>query len=126
MNQQDTSPFKGATWQQAASWLGDTLLQIGPSVENLCFDPNLVFTDTRAIKQHGIFIAITGERFDGHDFITSDLLSKVGGVVCSQAFFAQTKLKELQEKAIVVDDTIAAYGKLAGGWLKQLRSQTPI
>ena len=114
MNQVETSIFTKATWQQATGWLGDTLLRVGPSIEELSFDPSLVCTDTRSIKQQGIFVAIKGERFDGHDFITPELLDKVGGVVCSSAYFKQAKSDILMSKAIVVEDTLTAYGKIAG------------
>jgi UDP-N-acetylmuramoyl-tripeptide--D-alanyl-D-alanine ligase len=114
------------TWKQAAGWLGSELVQIGPSVEKLSFDPDLISTDSRSIKQQGVFVAIAGERFDGHDFITPELLSKVGGVVCSSAFYTRAKSERLKDKAIVVEDTLATYGKIASRWLEHLRSQTSI
>ena len=40
-----------------------------------------VVNDSRQVKQDDVYIAIVGERFDGHQFIDSDLLSKSSLIV---------------------------------------------
>ena len=67
-----------------------------------------VSKDTRTIREKDLYIAIKGERFDGHDFI-SDAISKGASIV----------LGDNEEKipdgviAVIANDTVEAIGKLA-------------
>ncbi len=63
-----------------------------------------VSIDTRSMKPGDLFIALRGERFDGHDFIEK-LPSSMSGVVTEQ-------LKDVHLPQIVVKDTYDALGKL--------------
>ncbi len=109
------------TWEQASKWLNDELVILAEDLKASTFYPQKIFSDTRSIPQQSSFIAIKGERFDGHNFIDSKLLSSVSAVICSQEHFFDVDSPELRSKAIVVKDTIRAYGKLASGWLAWLR-----
>ncbi len=43
-----------------------------------------VFTDSRKVEKEGLFIALTGDKFDGHDFIKSLEGKGVGAVIVSK------------------------------------------
>lgn len=67
-----------------------------------------VSTDSRKVDEHTLFIALKGEKFDGHSFI-KDVLDNGGAMVVSE-----TKIAGVDEKrVIVVEDTLKALGKLA-------------
>ena len=69
-----------------------------------------VTTDTRAITPNSLFIALSGERFDGHDFLET-ALKQGASLLCIE----RTKLGKLPAgaPAIAVDSTVAAYQALA-------------
>lgn len=67
-----------------------------------------VSTDSRRVDEHTLFIAIKGEKFDGHDFI-SDVLKKGVPLVVSERPIAGVDLR----RVIVVKDTLKALGLLA-------------
>jgi UDP-N-acetylmuramoyl-tripeptide--D-alanyl-D-alanine ligase len=73
-----------------------------------------VCTDSRLIKAGDLFFAIPGDKFDGHAFLAEVLAKGAVGVVVA-------KNKPLPagvdvKKVLVVDDTIAALGKLAAAY----------
>lgn len=74
-----------------------------------------ITTDTRRFSTGAIFIAIVGEHFDGHDFV-SKAASLGAGVVITERHI------EVNCPQIVVTDTRKAYGALAAAW----RAQFPI
>ncbi len=65
-----------------------------------------VCTDTRKITKGCLFIAISGENFDGHDFINTAFENGAKAVMSS-------KLLHTDKPVILVKDTRIAYGKLA-------------
>lgn len=78
--------------------------------ENEVIDAEIreVSTDSRKVDEHTLFVAIKGEKFDGHDFIL-DVLGKGVPLVLSER-----KISGADEKrVIVVEDTLKAFGKLA-------------
>ncbi len=48
------------------------------------------FTDSRNVVPGGLFIALRGERFDGHDFVAEVIAKGAGGVLVSRAVDAET------------------------------------
>ncbi|HEV8178367.1 MAG TPA: Mur ligase domain-containing protein, partial [Gemmatimonadales bacterium] len=40
-----------------------------------------IFTDSRAIQPEALFVALAGERFDGHDHLTAALAAGATGAV---------------------------------------------
>jgi UDP-N-acetylmuramoyl-tripeptide--D-alanyl-D-alanine ligase len=77
-----------------------------------------VTLDSRKVQTGMLFVAIPGEKFDGHQFIESALESGATGVICRR----DTKIAPalLQRKSIFyVDDTLKAYRKLAAAWRKE-------
>lgn len=67
--------------------------------------------DTRTLVPGNVFIAIPGQRFDGHDFIESAIEKGASMIVVSQ----NAKLGPLQDRCPIVrvPDTVVALGELA-------------
>jgi len=69
-----------------------------------------VVTDTRTYKgKGGIFFAIKGKKFDGHNFI-NQIIDKIDFVVISDPNFI---IEEKKQKFIIVKDTVLALDNLA-------------
>jgi UDP-N-acetylmuramoyl-tripeptide--D-alanyl-D-alanine ligase len=71
-----------------------------------------ITTDTRNITPGQLFVALRGERFDGHDYIEAAVSSGAIGVVASRA----RKLGVLGVPVFQVDDTLVALGALSRYW----------
>jgi UDP-N-acetylmuramoyl-tripeptide--D-alanyl-D-alanine ligase len=70
-----------------------------------------VSTDTRTVRAGELFVALRGEKFDGHDFL--DQAKKSGAV----AAMVDRKLRgKAPLPVVVVDDTKLALGAMAKGW----------
>jgi UDP-N-acetylmuramoyl-tripeptide--D-alanyl-D-alanine ligase len=67
--------------------------------------------DTRTLKRGDAFFAIKGEKFDGHDFATAALASGAALLVVAEEKLPA--LGRLNIPMIVVDDVLAALGRLA-------------
>ena len=73
-----------------------------------------VTTDTRSLKPGEVFIALRGEKFDGHQFITSAIeLGAIAAVVDSSYDLSS------HEPLLQVADTLQAYQKIANWWREQ-------
>ncbi len=74
-----------------------------------------VGTDSRSLSPASLFVALRGERFDGHDFVQTAieqgaqaiLIDKRGAAGCGN-------IQELGLPVLVVEDTLQAYGDIAG------------
>jgi UDP-N-acetylmuramoyl-tripeptide--D-alanyl-D-alanine ligase len=78
-----------------------------------------VSTDTRAIRPSETFLALRGERFDGHRFVAAALASGASAAIVDDAAALPEGLA-----GIVVGDTLAAY--LALGGLARDRVRGPV
>jgi UDP-N-acetylmuramoyl-tripeptide--D-alanyl-D-alanine ligase len=67
-----------------------------------------VWTDTRTIEPGDLFVALIGERFDAHDFLTEAAASGAAGVVVSRP----SSGRDLGVPVFEVADTLAALGAL--------------
>ena len=65
-----------------------------------------VSTDTRTIKKGDLFIALVGEKFDGHHYINTAIQNGASAVIISQPI-------DCEVPALVVDDTLLALHRLA-------------
>jgi UDP-N-acetylmuramoyl-tripeptide--D-alanyl-D-alanine ligase len=70
-----------------------------------------VTTDSRAVNAGDLFIALAGERFDGHEYLDEAL--RRGAVAAITSRRVETSLPAPQA---VVDDTRLALGRLAAHW----------
>jgi UDP-N-acetylmuramoyl-tripeptide--D-alanyl-D-alanine ligase len=78
-----------------------------------------VCTDTRQMKPASLFVALRGERFDGHQFLEQ---AAAGGAIA--AIVDEKPAKEIANfHVIVVNDTRVALGKLATFVRKQMRGK---
>lgn len=98
-----TEAFSAA---EAVAWTGGTLLS---------GDPSRSFTgvtiDSRRVGEGDLFVAITGERFDAHDFLEDVAAAGAAGCLVR----AGRQVPESLPCKIAVDDTTRALGALAAG-----------
>ncbi len=78
-----------------------------------------VSTDSRSVKEGNLFIALTGDKFDGHDFLSVVIKKGATGILASN----EEKINQIkgtgQFVVIQVTDTLAALGDLAHAWRKK-------
>ena len=78
---------------------------------------NGISTDTRAIGTGTLFIALRGERFDGHDFVG---VARDGGAAAAMVDErAAAGLGGMDLPLAVVGDTRAGLQRLASGWRRR-------
>ncbi|MCL1861581.1 MAG: UDP-N-acetylmuramoyl-tripeptide--D-alanyl-D-alanine ligase [Proteobacteria bacterium] len=73
-----------------------------------------VGTDSRAIASGQLFVALRGERFDGHEFVEAALAAGAAAVMVDARWEAEHAGSKVVR--LVVDDTRLALGALAAGW----------
>ncbi len=96
----------GKGWELAKACNG-TLVGLG----DISF--NGISIDSRTIKDGEVFIAIIGERFDGHDFVKDAIKRGAKGVVVKKG----TNIRHGKDFFVVyVNDTKAALGEIASYW----------
>jgi UDP-N-acetylmuramoyl-tripeptide--D-alanyl-D-alanine ligase len=93
------------TLSQAQSWVPGARL-VGQGQAQV----RRVHTDTRTLQTGDCFVALRGERYDGHDFL-SQLCAHGVHVAIAERGLAEAGLSGLQ-----VPDTRNALGQLAQGW----------
>ncbi len=80
-----------------------------------------VSTDSRNVSPHEVFIALRGEKFDGHDYLTQAVAKGAAALVVER----EIPLEALRNVAvIIVPDTIKALGLLAR--YHRLRFKIPV
>ncbi|MGB7212680.1 MAG: Mur ligase family protein, partial [Gemmatimonadales bacterium] len=67
-----------------------------------------ISTDTRTLATGALFVALTGERFDGHDHLAAAQRAGAAAAIVRRGTAAVEGLPLVE-----VDDTLAAYGRLA-------------
>ncbi|MEL6138302.1 MAG: Mur ligase domain-containing protein, partial [Cyanobacteria bacterium J06628_6] len=92
---------------------------LGPKVravdiDNLQTEITGVNTDTRTIEAGQLFVALEGERFNGHDFAEKAV---AGGAI---ATLTRHGVITADLPRIEVPDTLAAYQALGRWWRRQL------
>ncbi|MBK7471851.1 MAG: UDP-N-acetylmuramoyl-tripeptide--D-alanyl-D-alanine ligase [Betaproteobacteria bacterium] len=78
-----------------------------------------VTTDSRSIQEGDLFVALKGERFDGHDFVADALAAGAAGAlvdVAAGALSAGVGAYAPDTPCIAVRDPRLALGQLARGW----------
>ena len=76
-----------------------------------------VSTDSRECTDGTLFVAIKGEKFDGHDFIKQTMDA---GAVCALCERIPEGSASLSGDLVIVKDSIVALGKLAKAYLEKL------
>ncbi|HVO75476.1 MAG TPA: UDP-N-acetylmuramoyl-tripeptide--D-alanyl-D-alanine ligase [Ignavibacteriaceae bacterium] len=80
-----------------------------------------VSIDSRNISRKGLFVAIKGEKFDGHDFVSYAIENGAEAVLFSEEKYEN--FKELNIPFITVKDTLKALGDIAKIWRKKLNTK---
>lgn len=73
-----------------------------------------ISTDSRHLNAGDCFVALLGERHDGHAFIPDVLAKKAGALILSDVGCAASVAKSETIPVIVVDNTLDALGCIAG------------
>ena len=76
-----------------------------------------VISDSRKLKSGELFVALTGENFDGHGFVAQAIAQGAVAAIVSHEWANSLAAKGLP--LLAVDDTIAAYQDLARWWRSQ-------
>lgn len=86
-----------------------------------------ISTDSRVSTEKGLFFALSGEKFDGHNFINQAIDNGNIGIVIRKDMFESVKSqmgKRFQETTIfAVPDTLRALGDLAAAYLRSKKSK---
>ncbi|MDP6381150.1 MAG: Mur ligase domain-containing protein, partial [Phycisphaerae bacterium] len=78
-----------------------------------------VSTDTRSLQRGELFVALKGERFDGHDFLARAAEAGAAGVIISDR--GKVPKDFAADVAVVeVDDTLQGLGRLAAGYRRRI------
>lgn len=97
-----------------------TFAEIAEMNESATYETNFrigsVSTDTRHISPGDTFVAIHGEKFDGHDFIEDAISNGAGAVISSRNIACDVPV-------LVVNDTIEALGNIASGYRKKFKGK---
>lgn len=105
----------GLTMTELAQICGGMLCCVGGEVKkDLPF--RYVCTDSREAQQGSLFVALGGERVDGHDYIAAAVSSGNECVLCE-------RIPEVGDRgyvAVVVDDSLKAVGELAKAYDRRL------
>jgi UDP-N-acetylmuramoyl-tripeptide--D-alanyl-D-alanine ligase len=80
-----------------------------------------VSIDSRDIKKSSLFIAIKGERLDGHNFIDQAVKNGASAIIIDQKYLK--RIKDYEITVITVKDTTKALGDLARIWRKNLKAK---
>lgn len=104
--------MKPTTLHQIAAWSGGRLIQGCPTDR-----VSVISTDSRAVSAGEMFVAIKGERFDGHDFIDGVAQRDVAAIMVSSLNLAG----ERYEGGIIhVRDTLKAMQELARSYRRSM------
>ena len=94
--------------RQIQHWLGGATLQGDPTLT-----VQRVNTDSRTCQAGDLFVALQGERFDAHDFLSQVAAQGATAAVASHGLAAA------HLAGVEVADTRIAFGQLAQGWRSQ-------
>ncbi len=77
--------------------------------------------DSRKILKGSLFVAIKGEKYDGHNFISEAVKKGAGSVLINKKKYDKFRL--LNIPVITVEDTVKALGDLAAVWRDKLNAK---
>ena len=84
-------------------------------------DVTSVSIDTRVLKKNSLFIAIKGEKFDGHNFINTAVKKGAAAIMISKSFLQN--IDDLDIPIVTVPDSIKALGDVAKIWRSKLNAK---
>ncbi len=77
-----------------------------------------IFTDSRAIAPGGLFVALTGEKYDGHDYIGAAAAAGATAALC------QKEISHAGLPVVMVDDTRRALRELSRAYRRRFTALT--
>ena len=101
----------GASRPRPMMNLHDAARAVGGTAHGLNVGFSGVTTDSRAVRAGDLFVALHGERFDGHDYVEQAVRRGASAAMTSRLVNA-----ELPVPQVLVDDTRRALGRLAADW----------
>lgn len=107
---------------------GNDILAV-PHVQALGFERSKsvlcdgISTDSRTVSQGSLFIALHGEKFDGHNFITKAAEAGAGAIIADTRWAAANPimLSSLNLPRMIVEDTVHAFGWLANAHRRKFK-----
>src|SRR4030042_3131278 len=80
-----------------------------------------ISTDSRTVAEGELFIALKGERFDGHHFAIEALKKRAGGVIIEEDRARDIRWNGYRQSAVIAGkDAIHALGDIARGSRRQV------
>jgi UDP-N-acetylmuramoyl-tripeptide--D-alanyl-D-alanine ligase len=104
------------TISQAIAITSATVANIDENTQNN-IEIRGIISDSRKLKAGELFVALTGENFDGHGFVATAIAQGAVAAIVSREWARCEAAQGLH--ILVVDDTIAAYQDLARWWRSQ-------
>ncbi len=77
--------------------------------------------DSRTIKKNSIYVALKGDKYDGHNFIEAALLKGASSILINKNRYK--KFKHLNCTIITVPNTTYAYGELAATYRRKFKGE---
>ncbi len=70
-------------------------------------------TDSRSLTKGFAFVALRGERFDGHEYVPEAFSHGAPVAVVSRTWSRSRVARQVADPLVIVDDPLAAYGRIA-------------
>jgi UDP-N-acetylmuramoyl-tripeptide--D-alanyl-D-alanine ligase len=80
-----------------------------------------VSIDSRKIKKNTLFVALKGERYDGHDFVRNAITNGAEAVLINEK--SLNRFNNVKVPIITVKDTKLGLGELARIWRKKIKAK---
>ncbi len=80
-----------------------------------------VSIDSRTLKKNSIYVALKGDKYDGHNFVNDAILKGASAIVINKS-----RLKNFQDvkcTVVVVPNTTYAYGELASAYRRKFKGK---
>ena len=106
------------TISQAIAITTATVANINETVQNHTVIMGVI-SDSRKLKAGQLFVALTGENFDGHGFVATAIAQGAVAAIVSHEWASSEAAKGLP--ILAVDDTLVAYQDLARWWRSQFQ-----
>ena len=106
------------TISQAIAITTATVANINETVQNHTVIMGVI-SDSRKLKAGQLFVALTGENFDGHGFVATAIAQGAVAAIVSHEWANSESAKGLP--ILAVDDTLVAYQDLARWWRSQFQ-----
>lgn len=89
---------------------------------DVSYDITSIVTDSRESEFGALFVAIKGERFDGHDFISQALSRGAAAVIAER--MPEGLDAEQAERVLVVGNSVEALGRVASAYKARIHPRT--